>query len=292
MEPFKDLNKISPAWEAEIEKFRPEGSESVKFRLKCGHPNLDVETKGKTPTLWPASFKIPGADTVQDPFTKKRVMIGVVDYLDPVTGIPTFKSKVITPKRSDGYFHLYADSHEDMAMFDYLMCCSHNGSNPHRDKSKPEMFEMINEAELMKKRYVEIKGKMAATQLLTDMEIAQKRNIAVCFGINEEQDEETLTTQLFDRVEADPQAFTDTFNNKNLEMKAFLGRAITKGIIGFIPEENKMQWNKGGEVFAQLSRTEGKSVIDALTEWCLTSKNGQEVYNTIKGQVNPKPAKK
>lgn len=291
MEAFKNLNKVSEQYEKEIEKMLPTGEEPLKFKLIGGEPNPDPVTAKYKPVLWPNSVKIPPRDTIKDPYTKKPVDIGVVAGIDPSNNAHSFRGKRVDAKLQGGIIYLYASNNEDMEWAKLMLMSNKNLSNPNRDASVEPMYEMVDDKAHAKRRMQIMNTEMKATQLLTEMEDKQRRNMAISYGLPEKEDPSILTMQLFDKAKADPQGFIDTFNNKNLEKIAVIGRAFDKKIITHIADQNKVIWTKGGEAFVQLSRPDGESINQALAEWVTIDPKGLEVYKTIEGLLNGKPLK-
>lgn len=294
MEALKDLNKVSTSLQAWVDKYKPTGSKPAKFRAIGGQTNLDKETKEKTPIHWPQIITIPGTDRIYDTFDKKQVAIGHVKTVDTSTDKPIFSSIKIHAAQSEGYLYLYADNVEDMLAFEYLMLSNYNEMNPYRNKSVAAMYTYIDEKEMNKKRVETTDTLMKAIMLLNDMDAFSTRNMAIVYGVDKDQNPTDIRTDLFEKISKDAktaQAFIDTFNDKDLEMRVILKEARVSGVVIFNAEENSMAW-PDGKIFATLARSEGKDVDDRFVDWVKTAQNGMEIFGNIKGQTNPKTEKK
>ena len=285
------INNISQELRDSIKSKKPKKGEVLLFRLcnKIPHPDEKKRLAGQF--IYGGNVCIPARDVIYDPFKKEYVTIGVIDNYMP-DGSPKWSLKMVIYPQHDGYISVVGGKAEDDKWFEYLMLSNRNASNPDRATDEEPLYYMIDPVADAKKMVDTIDMEMRAGQLLNDMDSNQQRNMAISFGMDENEQPDVLRVQLYRLLMKDPKKFIDTFNSRDLEMRAILGRAINKNIIGYNSEESKMIWVAGGEVFAHLDRAEGKSILDLLTEWCNTAKNGTEVYNTIKGLVNPKPAKK
>ncbi len=119
----------------------------------------------------------------------------------------------------------------------------------------------------------------------SQMSTNEVKDFACAMGWDEHEDLSIIRERIMKHAEEGPQWFKDFIDNKSIEYRAVIKRAMDNNIISWQPVENKFVWSSNNQTIAILDRCEDGKVLERMSDWVITSKNGQEVYMKLKGML-------
>jgi hypothetical protein len=121
---------------------------------------------------------------------------------------------------------------------------------------------------------------MFVASQMTEQEV---KDFASAMGWDEHQDIHIMRDKIMQDADNDPDWFKSFIDNKSIEYRAVIKRAMDNNIIQWQPVENKFVWASNNQPIAILDRCEDGKVLERMSDWISTSKNGQEVLIKLKG---------
>jgi hypothetical protein len=235
-------------------------------------------------------------DFIKDPFTGKRVEIGVpIEFNDH--GRPTRWQKFYVVPEGDnqfnnGNFTLVGGKLEHELILSYLFLSNDNGTNPYRDKGRDAIFELIDQdAETLT---------LAAEVDSLDKALSAHRNmdrddlIEFASGMNWDLTKETKVLQAKSKLyaKANPDDFLARLGSPEKNRHGKLKKAFDKGIINYQPDGGdglpRVVWGYNGAVLAKLQKEDGNPV-EAMAKWISVSGNGEAMFKAILKQLSVEP---
>lgn len=276
-------NNLSPELRAKLEKKAKEAGRFVKYKFAIAKRNPDGEMKTGGEYLYPLSwaltpvtFNITDTDGV-------RKKIGLVDKLKEF-GHPSdsFKRCKLL-EQFKGILTLDMESMEDQDMFAYLELHPKLEGGMFRDKNEMAIFKHIDDVKEAKSSLNARENRANAMFVASQMAVKEVKDFACAMGWDEHEDISIIRDKVMTLADNDPLWFKNFIDNKSIEYRAVIKRAMDNNIIAWQPVENKFSWVSNGQTIAILDRCEDGKVLERMSDWIVTSKNGQEVYTKLKG---------
>lgn len=278
-------NNLSDQLRKELEDKIAESGRYVKYKFTIARKNPDGELRTGGEYLYPLRWSLtPVAFDITDPYDKKRKRIGLVTRLREFGAPDDGFKRVMLEEVWQGVYTLDLNDANDRDTFAYLELHPKLEGGMFRDPNMPAVFRRIDEVKEARKSLGEKETKANAMFVASSMTTNEIKDFVCAMGWNEHEEIDILRDKVLDIAEKDPIFFRDFINNKSIEYRAVIKRALDNNIIAFQPVENKFVWVSNGQTIAILERCEGgiEDVLRRMSDWVVTSKNGQEVYSKMK----------
>lgn len=297
MKPIGRYNKLPKTFK-QPEKLAK--GQVVRYRLVEDYRTEVITSReGTKITRWPENIKIPCVDTIQITYKDESgeeksdlFDIGLVRQVDR-DGNPSLLDTIWIPANAlGGEFAAVGGSIEDEKRYWLFELCNRNASNPNRDQAVQPMFyrvDVIGEAEKENKK---VEVELECLLYIRNLSPKQLKELAASFVLNENEPEPVLRKKLNDIAKADPAKFYRDATSKEVEVKAMIQRAFTKGVIKYVPQQHKVTWGgKENGTISTLPRVEGQTWQDLFSDWIKTSgKNGTATYENIRKMMSEDPS--
>lgn len=285
-----DLNNLSPKLISYLDQRKLKTGEVVKYRLLAKTKNQDPKRKPGDDWLYPSTIIIHLRDRIKKP-EGGVVEIGVVDSVDPITKLPTFrKAFVITPQKLDGgYFFLNEKNIDDVEMYPLLELSNKNGSNPFRDGANDPVFERVDDAKESKVESKKINVLFNCWDAIRNWTPEEMKIAAAGFNIPDATDPDTLKLRLEKLAEKDPETFYNSIDSIDNKITAIINLAKAKEIISYSAHENKWFYTGSNETIILLERREGANEVQQFTNFLKNSPKGADVQEHLKKLIKAKP---
>ena len=113
---------------------------------------------------------------------------------------------------------------------------------------------------------------------------AEARQIGASLNWNEFTDDDAILAEVANFARNKPEEFLKVYNDPNKLIKASVRKAIDTGIIAFDMATGKV--SMGSQEITTISKENRGNVTDALTQFIVSAKNGNEVLSNINKQLN------
>ena len=123
--------------------------------------------------------------------------------------------------------------------------------------------------------------KREAMNVAAELSAAEVREFIASLNKDEKRDISILRDELETFAEKDPSGFIKLSKDKNKTIQAKVKQAIDKKIIMFDRAESTFMWASTGETIVQVPRSSKSSYLQGFTNFVLTNKNGESVYEEI-----------
>lgn len=276
-------NNLSKELRDRLNKRAKEAGRFVKYKFAIARRNPDGEHKTGGEylyplrwTLTPVTFDITDVDGI-------RKKIGIVNELKEF-GAPSdgFKRCVVDePFR--GILTLDMEDMEDQDMFAYLELHPKLEGGDFHDKNEMAIFKHIDDVKEAKHSLTARENRANAMFVASQMSTQEIKDFACAMSWDESDDISILRDRVMALADNDPLWFKGFIDDKSIEYRAVVKRAMDRKIIVWQPVENKFSWASNGQTIAVLDRCEDGKVLERMSDWVVTSKNGQEVYTKLKG---------
>lgn len=279
-------NNLSDGLRKQLEDKAAESGRFIKYKFAIARKNPDIELRTGGDYLYPQRWALsPVSFDIIDPFDKKRKKIGLVtrlrEYGNPDDGF----RRVYLDEPWKGIYTLDMNDKDDRDTFCYLELHPKLENGLFRDPNMAAIFSRIDEVKQAKKSLTEKEDRANAMFVASSMTDNETKDFACAMGWNEHEDIAIIRDKVLDIADKDSKFFKEFINNKSIEYRAVIKRAIDNNIIAFQPVENKFVWVANGQTIAILERCEGNQVLERMSDWVQTSKNGFEVYNKLKNML-------
>lgn len=274
----EELRKILDDKAAEAGRF-------IKYKFAIARKNPDIELRTGGEYLYPQRWSLsPVTFDIVD-YDKKRKKIGLVtrlrEYGNPDDGF----RRVHLEEPWRGVYILDMTDKDDRDTFCYLELHPKLENGLFRDPNMPAVFSRIDEVKQAKKSLTARENRANSMFVATTLTDSETRDFACAMGWDEREDISIIRDRVLEIADKDQEFFKNFINNKSIEYRAVIKRAMDNNIIAFQPVESKFIWTTNGQTIAVLERCEGDKVLDRMSDWVQTSKNGHEVYSKLKGML-------
>lgn len=279
-------NNLSDQLRKDLEDKAAEAGRFIKYKFAIARKNPDVEQRTGGEYLYPQRWALsPVTFDIIDPYDKRRKKIGLVtrlkEYGNPDDGF----RRVYLDEPWRGIYILDMNDKNDRDTFCYLELHPKLEGGMFRDPNMPAVFSRVDEVKQAKKSVSAKQDRANAMFIAGTMSTSEVQDFASAMGWDEHEDINVLQDKLLDLADKDSEFFKNFINNKSIEYRAIIKRAMDNNIIAFQPVESKFIWVTNGQTIAVLERCEGDKVLDRMSDWVQTSKNGHEVYSKLKGML-------
>jgi hypothetical protein len=276
-------NNLSPELREKLNKKAAEAGRYVKYKFAIAKRNPDGEFKTGGEYLYPLSWSLTPVTfhiTDSDGLRKK---IGMVDKLKEFGHPADSFRRVKLLEQFRGILTLDMDNMEDQDMFAYLQLHPKLEGGMFRDKNEMAVFKHIDDIKEAKSSLSARENRANAMFVASQMAANEIKDFACAMGWNEHDDISIIRDRVMELADKDPLWFKNFIDNKSIEYRAVIKRSMDNNIIAWQPVENKFVWTSNGQTIAILDRCEDGKVLERMSDWIVTSKNGQETYTKLKG---------
>lgn len=279
-------NHLSEKLRADIQKAADRAGRYVKYRFAIARKNPDGERKTGGEYLYPLLYTLtPVTFDIVDPYDKQRKKIALVIETNEKDATSDKFDRIEIKEGWQGVYTLDMNNPNDRDKFAYIELHPKLENGMLRDLQIAPIVSKVDEKQraetAMRERNVKVDAMFAAS----NMNPEEVKDFAAAMGWDEATDIVILKEEICSLAERDPKFFIDFVNDKALEYKAVIKRALDNRIINWIPVENKFVWASNKQAIAVLERMEGGKELERMSEWLLVSKNGGEIYNKIRGML-------
>lgn len=279
-------NNLSDQLRQDLEDKAAELPRYVKYKFAIARKNPDPEQRTGGEYLYPQHWSLsPVTYDIIDPYDKRRKKIGLVSKLKEY-GHPGDGFKRVTLEEVwRGLYILDMQDKDDRDTFVYLEMHPKLEGGKFRDPNMPAVFARIDEVKAAKKSLSAREDRANAMFVASQFTAQEIGDFACAMGWNEHEDMNVLRDKVLELADKDAEFFKNFINNKSIEHRAVIQRAMNNNIIAFQPVENKFVWVSNGQTIAVLDRCESNQVLERMSDWLMTSKNGLEVYSKMKAML-------
>lgn len=277
-------NQLSDKLRADLAEKAKEASKIVVYQFSIARLNPDGEQRANGKYLYPLHWALtPISFKLVDPYDGKLKTIGMVVHLKENGHQSDKLRRVVIQEPWQGTLRLDMKRAEDRDMFAYLELHPKMENGRFRDTELTPIFRKVDEVAQARVQLKTRQARIDAMYVAANMTTQETRDFACAMGWNEHEDETILRDRIVQCAEQDPEFFREFIDNKNIEFRAVIQRAMDNNIIAFIPVESKFVWVANGQPIAVLERADAGNVLERMVDWVLVSKNGMEVFSKIKG---------
>lgn len=288
LEQVAQYNDFSAKLREELETKMKSFGKRVRFKFNISNPNPDPE-KYNGAIIWPFLWTLdPAIFSIVDPYEKrdsksKSKQVAMVERQDE-KGVPNKFERIRVHGRYQGIMTYDLTLIEDQKRVMYILLHPKLTGGRFSDVSKQQIISLIDEkqeATVAKAKRQERKLAMAAAGNMSEAEV---KEFAAAMLWDENEEMEVLRNLVEEYAEASPSLFVDLVENKSIEFKALVKRAVDQQIIAYNPSEFKFVWVENQQTITMIGQgLDGKHEVDRLAEWLMTSgKQGDSVYLKLK----------
>jgi hypothetical protein len=278
-------NNLSDELRKVLDGKATEAGRFIKYKFAIARKNPDIEQRTGGEYLYPQRWALSPVTFDIIDYDKKRKRIGLVtrlrEYGNPDDGF----RRVYLDEAWRGVYILDMNDKDDRDTFCYLELHPKLENGLFRDPNMPAVFSRIDEVKQAKKSLTDRENRANSMFVATTLTDSETRDFACAMGWDEHEDIAIIRDKVLEIADKEQEFFKNFINNKSIEYRAVIKRAMDNNIIAFQPVENKFVWVASGQAIAVLERCEGNKVLDRMSDWVQTSKNGQEVYSKLKGML-------
>lgn len=276
-------NNISAQLREKLEKKAKESGRYVKYKFAIAKRNPDGEMKTGGEYLYPLRWSLtPVSYSITDPFDNLRKRIGIIKNLKEYGHPSDNFARVQLDEQFAGILTLDLENQEDQDKFMYLEMHPKLEGGEFRDKNEMAVFRRIDDVKEAKASLTARENRATAMFVATQMTASEIADFACAMGWDEHEDINILRDKVVERADKDPEWFRKFIDDKSIEYRALIKRAMNNNIISWQPVENKFVWTSNNQTIAILDRCEDGKVLERMSDWLSTSKNGQDVLSKIK----------
>jgi hypothetical protein len=237
----------------------------------------DPQNPGKK--IMPSVAMMPKVDRIYDPVSEDYVDIAAIKNLG-VGGKPILNT-IAFYKELEGKLLLRGNKTGDLEIFQYLMLSNYNKSNENRDKSVVPLFELVQPKKKATDARKQRNLRRDAMNVAAELSAAEVREFTASLNKDEKRDISILRDELEVMAEKDPTTFMTLSKDKNKSIQANCKSAIDKKVIRFDKATSTFIWVATGETIVQVPRSTKSSYLQGFTNFVLSNKNGELVYEEI-----------
>lgn len=284
-------NNISTQLREKYEKKAKEAGRYVKYKFAIAKRNPDGEMKTGGEYLYPLRWSLtPVSYTITDPFDNLRKRIGIIKNLKEFGHTADHFGRVYLDEQFAGILTLDLENQEDQDKFIYLEMHPKLEGGEFRDKNEMAVFKRIDDVKEAKTSLTARENRANAMFVASQMSSKEVADFACAMGWDEHQDIHIIRDKIMEQADKDPDWFKNFIDNKSIEYRAVIKRAMDNKIIAWHPVENKFVWASNNQTIAILDRCEDGKVLERMSDWLSTSKNGQEVLTKLKSLLQKQSA--
>jgi hypothetical protein len=257
--------------------------ESAQYVLLTGGMQPDPAQAKDTPWIYPTSQRIPLEDDIMVDGEHHKIM--VVETYNKDSANP--KKFIVAGLANNGMFSLHGSQPSEVEIYEFLELCNANASNPNRNPAVTPIFRRIDKVKDAKQATASIDALTEALVFTKSMTEEDMRQFAASMGWNENVDMGILESQVKTFAKSEPEKFLRLIMDEGVRVQAILKKAIDKELITWDAAQYKFHW-ANGNIIATLDRVAGKSNLQLMAEWVLTSTNGTAILESIERLLDPK----
>lgn len=271
--------------------------QTVTFEMLTGVKNNDPDEKERqrNPLLYPKA-NIPTRDRIKDPYLAKQgkdawVDIVVADFWNGDQPRERFfvpgLSDGVTNFQFAGKFSLNGGNQRDEELYEYLMICNYNQDSilgDARDMSKTPLFKIVNHKAASQKTLTGFNVLKEAISIIASMTPAEARQVGASLNWNEFTDDDAVLAEVANFARNKPEEFLKVYNDPNKLIKSSVRKALDNSVLAFDMATGKV--SMGSQEITTISKENRGNVTDALTQFIVSAKNGNEVLTNINKQLN------
>lgn len=277
-------NNLSPQLREQLEKKAKEAGRYVKYKFAIARRNPDGEMRTGGEYLFPLRWALtPVTFYITDPYDGLRKRIGIVRSLKEFGAPADGFRRIVLDEQFKGILTLDLEHMEDQDSFIYLELHPKLDGGQFRDTNEMAIFKRIDDVKEAKTSLTARENRANAMFVASQMTANEVKDFGCAMGWNEHDDINILKDKIMELADKDPDWFKNFIDNKSIEYRAIIKRAMDNNIIAWQPVENKFVWSSNNQTIAILDRCEDGKVLERMSDWIITSKNGQEVCTKIKG---------
>jgi hypothetical protein len=193
--------------------------------------------------------------------------------------------RIVLDEQYRGILTLDMEHQPDQDAFMFLEMHPKLEGGKFRDNNEMAVFSRIDDLKEAKTALTSKQNRANAMFVATQMTAAEVKDFACAMGWSETDELEIIRNNILEIADNDPEWFKNFLNNKSLEYRAVVKRAMDNNLIAWQPVESKFVWVSNGQTIATLDRVENNKVLDRMSDWIVSSKNGHEVYNKLKAML-------
>lgn len=283
------FNQLSPQLRKEIEEKATKLGRYIKYRFAIGQMNPDGEEKADGPIIYPIIYQVtPVTFQVRDPHDDKMKLVGLPIELKELGAREDSFKRLNIKSSQRGLLTLDMNKADDRDYFAWLELHPKLENGRFRDPELPGLITLIDDVLDAKRNLADRKLRIDVLFVAQNFTAKEDRDFAAAMGWFEHENPSVLKEKIMELADTNPVFFRDFVDNKQLQYRATLQRAFDGKIIVYSPVESKVTWAAGRQTIAVLERVEDGNLLDRLSDWVLTSKNGLDVYKKIQSMLTEK----
>lgn len=277
-------NSLSPKLREALEVKAKEAGRFVRYKFAIAKRNPDTELKTGGEYLFPRRWALtPVTFDITDPNDGLRKRIGIIDKLREYGAPSDSFRRVYLDEQFRGILTLDMEHMPDQDVFMYLELHPKLEGGMFHDRNEMAIFKRIDVVKEAKTSLTARENRATAMFVASQMAAQEIKDFACAMGWDETEDISLMRDKVMELAENDPVWFREFLDNKSIEYRAVVKRAMDSNLITWHPVENKFVWTSNNQTIAILDRCEDGKVLERMSDWIITSKNGQEVYTKLKG---------
>ena len=281
----KKYNDLSPELLAKINKLK--SGEQVTYQMLNGvrNPDPDPDEQRKRPMLYP-KHNIPMNDYIKDLDGEWKHIV-IADSWD--TDKPARESFFMAGLQDGGLFTgkftLMGGNKKDEELHEYFQISNYNESPlVERDVTKPALFKLINLKAEASQTTNKIGILRKALELAVGIKEEDGKELAASLNWNTYSDWVELEAKILDFAKSKPEEFLKYYQDPSKKIKSQIKQALTNNIISYDPIKGEVKM--GDSLLTVIKKADrNNDILDYLTVWFNEAKNGQEVLESIKAQL-------
>lgn len=266
----------------------------IRYKFDIANPDPDPDKKGQVVFPWLYTLT-PKTFFVLDPFekrpnkqaSKKVVLIENTEVVNDNINVTRVKS-VKVKQNEKGVFTLRInDSIEDLEMAMYLQLHPANGKGEFKAQNRRSVFEVIDDKAEAQGRTKSRSNRVKALLAVEKMSVAELREFALAMAW-EESDVDIIRDQAQTIAESSPDVLLNLLdeNNKTVEYKATIQKAVDKNIIYFDNANYSYMYTDTRQVLLAIDLSGDGSTADKLAFWFINGGDKADAaYKKLKASL-------
>lgn len=289
LEPQGRFNQLSPELRKELEAKATKLGRHIKYKFAIAQMNPDGEQRADGAYIYPFIYQVtPVTYTIKDPHDSKLKYIGLPIGLKELGATEDSFRRLNIKSNQRGLLMLDMNKAEDRDTYAWLELHPKMENGRFRDPEMPGLISLIDEVLIAHAQLKDQTLRLDAMFVASNFSAKEVRDFSAAMGWDEAENPTVLKRNILELAERDPGFFRDFVDNKAIQYRATLQRALDNKIMAWVPVEHKMVWAGNRQTIAILDRVEDNNLLDRMTDWVQTSKNGMDVYKKIQALLNEK----
>ena len=280
----RQFNNISETLQNRLAEMKKKHGPIFRFKLLIGKEmNLPIpNTSGafEKKTVYPSVYGWPCRDTIIDPETGNSIAIAVIKNWDDNDN-PVFDASRFTKSDDEGRFNLNEKNPADLPWIDFFLLSNFLVENDNRSSISEPIINMTDEKKKAKEYIAKLDDTANTIVMAAGMTAEQRKNFAAALAWDETEDDIILKARIGEMAQKDTPLFKQLVESGQVEYRAVLKMAVTKGLVTHNTEAGTLSWNNG-DVFATLDSQSEKFFLEQFAEWVVTHPSGQDVFKNMK----------